>query len=894
MASSLADIDPGAYGPCKVMDKAVGKHCDNAHEGDVARCLSHELMANGSTHAQAHHRNMQNNGLIPLDKNPTVKVNFFYYDKGEPEPCIVDELASNKTITQPFFTCFSSSYLRYEDAYKVFDFTGGGDNDIGDSQYGQGINMAAHGLSPDNQVMMICFNGMISDQREGSVSLYKVMETSSLTGEGTHTHHGHLTCKFGVNDDNEINWLNKDGDISAAPKANQETLHLLFEQSFIFHMKKNNIKDPSKTGMRLEKFIKEFVVKPAETTDAKAGVLLVFTGKSWVDSPPIQKIKRVVDGQQIDDLMCRSKNGEVSLGKTLLKEWADLAVTTSVLQSGTSVCYNREVRIQGWDIDQLGTRDATSDWQVRQVEDGLHKGSENPAHTRSVTIPLSNNKCALLRMTVHPDARNKDHNQTFTKGYKQRENTPFPEGARFAGGYRVSGGPVLYNSRVLGTIPDLGNGLYTRLQKNSGMTCSIPVETMMSNCMQQNFIESVVDCVAMKLGCNPHLNGEYSDADHELLESMMRGGINSLYTILTPQSKGGIKPEARTDLIPKIFGHDIIGTVELDALMAPNKIQMQNTDDSQDLLIGMFQEQFKFFFDHDPLGVSLMEKVNSPDFVKLVFKPKSAGAERPMSACTTLAERRARNTTSTKTPAQREDHRIRDRVAHEDRIEDAPTFVNQHMKYVVTKLLGAESWEAVEARAPAGPTSIEAKLRLVCSNANGYANITLDAKAAATRGRWMLFAMMQVAEFIGKADEQPTAEQLRTLHELWFAASTPLKKSAMNDKQLPKPTKKRLRAPESGAAGTSSAPSSSAAERDEEDELVPRKGDALPAELRELLPGDSDWKGGSFDPMRSSKRARPLAGAMHVDAEDGDGDEEYEQVERAQASDSEISDDDDE
>jgi|SaaInlV_125m_DNA_1040241.scaffolds.fasta_scaffold16360_1 hypothetical protein len=894
MSLSSMELDPGALGPCKVMDKAVGKHCDNAHEGDVARCQSHELMANGSTHSIVHHLNMQANGLIPMDKNPVVKVHFHYYDKGDPEPCI-NNLAYNQTITQPIFSCFSNSYLRDNEAVKAFDFTGGGDGDIGDSQYGQGINMAAHGLSADNQCMMMCYNGMIPDQREGTVSLYKIMDASNLTAESTHSHHGHLTCKFYVDDDGEVQWLNRKGDMSVAPKAKQETLNILFEQSFLFHQKKNLALDRGQTGMRLENIIKEHVVKPAEAMDAKAGVLLLFTGKTWADSPPMQKISKVVRGQQVDDLMCRTKNGEVSLGKLLLKEWPDLAITTSKLQSGTATCYDREVRVQNWNIEDLGTRDATLDWQIEQVEKGMSKGADNPAHTRSVTIHLSSGKCALLRMTVHPDARNKEIHQTYKKGYMKRENAPIAEGKLFAGGYRVSGGPVLYNSRVLGTIPELGNGVYTRLQKNSGMTGSLPLENMMNNSMQQNFIESVVDVVARKLGCNPSLNGEYSDADHDLLEGIIRGGINTIYTILTPQSKGGIKPKDRIDLIPKIFGYDVVSTLELDCLMAPNKIQMQSADDSQDLLVGMFQEQLKFFFDHDPLGVELMEKVNSPDFKQAAFKPRSSGAGRPMSAPATLAERRARNTTSTKTPAQREAHRINDRVAHEDRIEDAPTFVNQHTKFVTTKLLGAESWDAVEARPPAGPTSIEAKLRVLCSHANGLANITLDAKAASTRGRWMLFAMMQVAEFIGKAEERPTPEQLNIMNELWFKASLPLKKSAMNDKQLgrpskPKATKKRPRASESGAAG----PSSGAAERDEEDELVPRNDNALPPELRELLPGDTDWRGGSFDPMLSSKRTRPSEGAMGVDAEDKDDDEEYKQAEGAAPSESEVSDADDE
>lgn len=906
MASSM-DVDLGEVGPCKVMDKAVAKHCDNAHEGDTARCLSHELMANGSTHAIVHHKNMQANGFIRLEKAPLVQVHFDYYDKGEPEPCIARD-AINQTITQPIFTCFSNSYLSPEKAMVAFDFTGGGDDDkdTGDSQYGQGLNIGAHGLSKDCMCLLCCYNGMVQGEKGGTVTLYKIMEASSRTADTRHTHHDHLTVKFFVSDDGtEINWLNKDGDMKKAPTAKQDTLSLLKEQCFLCHIKKNGVQDPTKTGTRLEEILLSKVIAPADSSDAKAAVLLLFTGNSWIDSSPIQKIQKTVRGKQVTDLMCRTKNGEKSLGTTLLREWPDLAISTENLPSGNAVCYQREVQVSNWNIDDLGTRDATLDWQIHVVEQGMNKTAEDPGYTKAVTIPLTNDKCALLRMTVHPDSRDIDRHQTLKKGYGARETEVFPEGHRFAGGRRQSGGPLLFNSRVLGTIPELMNGDYTRLQKHSGIAFAPSLTQMMNSSMQKVFIESVVDVIATKLGCHMSLNGDYSEADHEMVEGIIRGGLNTIYTMMVSETKQGIKPDGRIDLIPRMFGYGIISTLELDCPMAPNKIQMQNTDDAEDLLIGTFREQFIFFLNHDPLGIALMEKVNSPGFEPLQFKPRSSsGVPRPMSAPSTLAERRARPTKSNKTAAQREAHRINDRANHEVRTEDAPTYVAQQIRLYTAKLLGEPTWEAVQARPPAGSTTIETKLRLLASNTNGLANITLDAKAAATRGRWKIFAMTQVAEFIGSAHEDPTLEQLKILNQLWYDAAMPLKKMSTFDRDLNRPakpkSKKRARVsvsdrPSSSAAGSSSGLAPPGAE----DALVPPgDDDVLPAEVRELLPsGDGDWKGGSYDPMKSVKRGRPSEGAMNVhedEPDDVDEDDECEEVDGQAVTDSEASSEEDE
>jgi len=337
--------------------------------------------------------------------------------------------------------------------------------------------------------------------------------------------------------------------------------------------------------------------------------------------------------------------------------------------------------------------------------------------------------------------------------------------------------------------------------------------------------------------------------------------------------------------------------------MKTNKMTMESYDDAYNLLIAMRKEEVKFILDNDPVFIALVDQINKPDYKPLDFKPRSSGPSRPMSAPANAAERRARTTKSNKTAAQREAHRVNDKACHEDRIEDAPTYVNQQIQLITAKLLGEATWEAVEARAPAGSTTIETHLRRLASNADGLANITLDAKAASTRGRWKLFAMMQAADAIANSHEHPTPEQLKILHQGWYDASTPLKKSMTTDKSLNRSTQhksKRSRVSESGRARASAGAagsSSGLAPPGAEDELVPAGGDAgLSAEVRDLQPSDGDYHGGSYAPVKNAKRTRPSAGAMDVDAGDdnNDEDEEYEEVTGEEAgSGSEASEDED-
>tara|TARA_B100000795_G_scaffold48748_1_gene32031 strand:- start:792 stop:3377 length:2586 start_codon:yes stop_codon:yes gene_type:complete len=808
MSDFTAMIDPevssGNLGPCKVMDSHIIKKAAECHQGDLALAIAHEFVPNGCDHALLRCAALHKAGRDLVAK---VEQQYAYYTGDDP----------GAKFNFPLFVGYTNSALPLKAAYHLFDITGGGsagEEVVGGSEYGQGINVCALAFSNDVHLEVYAFDVLT---REGTVTMFKVMEKSSLVPDPAENYHSALTVRFWyVN--GEILWLNEEGSEEDASEEDQKTMKIFLQQTMHGVKRASGARDPRATPIRVDYIIREHLVHQAEMSANKSGVLMFVTGNSWAEHPPM-KAQHVGDGKH--DILCRCTGGHdraepefTSLAQALVKEWCPLSMPTRKLPSGETVCYDRDITIMGSPIDKLAERNRWTDWVIKEVEGGIGIDSKDPRYTKVVPIDLGEGKgSAMLRMTLHPTARDGDHKMT-QAAYKARAHQEAPDGI-----VKAEGGVVLYLGRIFGGHNQLLTG---DLCNNLGTSMVTQIKDYQMLQMTGHAAYGLPDFVCelgKSLGLDPDVHGHFCEQDREKFDEIVRGGVDTLYTLGSNQ---GLKPEGRTDVFVKLWGHDIIWTLEFNAMLTSTKRHILNHGVCHRLITEVRRNQLLFALEQDPSLSTAMDTVNSHGYSPLTYPGlrgtgagKAAAAPTPvprnLAAPLALANRQGRQLSSSRTDEQRLAHKQQDAAATIVRGEEANKAVHDKMTGYALKYLGLTTRDELEAGPSADtdwePGSAAYHLRALLRHEDGFAELKdLNNKAKGSVIRWSHFALHQVSKALEKVVAPRTLAQSDKLLEFFFeAARSQLSASGQNDKSPGRKVDafKRAREAAQGSAGSS-------------------------------------------------------------------------------------------
>lgn len=901
----------GAVSGVTVNDAAIQRRCFSEHQGSVTKVVAHELVPNGATHAIQRRDEMAKMNNTEPDENFEVRQHYAYHEPGE------------DGYTRPTFSTTYNSHMEPEKARRMLNITGGVDN-IKDSTYGQGVNVATLTMSPDAICETSAYDALTC---MGTTTLYSKMPKVMQGHPGESDHH-HLSVRWYYDEDhNEIKWIHPNGQDDATEievaTFNRYQMHSAHRQV----KKSSGAFDGASTIQRIELLL-ERIVSAAKNNSTKSIVKMWFTGDSWATDSPFCNCASGTNeaGSEMRDILCRVPTGreEVAyemqkLSAVLLAEWPDLNISTVKLPNGNTVCYRRGIQINGEDIEQFGGRDPYTLFVTQTIEAGARRDPNDDASTVTYdldnfglmdgdTDPESIRPCARVRICNHPDVEGRDLSTSFVKSaYEARQAVTNDEyGCAIA-----SGGIVSFLGRVQGTLKQLFAGELTQQEGNSKIlgTKAVGDLTVLGNNLVQHARNKCVDLLTYT-GFNPDTNGNLPEAELADIDYMMGGregaGIHILWSLTqpkTPATPGGLKPDKITDLFAKLHGYDVVCTVEHDLIMQPNKTKIASPDDGARLITQVRRFTVMHVLMKDPRFKEIMDTVHSEDWEPELYNNNmtSTGRTGPSTVLPKIgkpltAQQRAEHSQRIRRPAYvRAQHQKANAEWMEGSARNAPANIYNYMLSYVLRITGAGSYQALDAMKLRN-NSPAYRLRELVRYKNGVVGLpdTLPDNVLCLNIRHPQFAMMQIMDRLEPCFNRPfsldglppAAQEYITMlencyeiqHECVTAALVmsgktdalrAVKKTIVKKKKPPKPSARpsaRAGPSSSGAASSSGAVVDESEEDGEEDpnaeEFAEEMPQGLSGEAAELYEDLQECARHFKMAAPGTKRARLPAGSL--------------------------------
>ena len=625
----------GLKGPSTVSDAALMARCKSEHQCSVTRAISRELIANNNTWSIERRDQLMAGGKAPPQNWYATQL-FEFFESGE-----------NK-LFQPTLKISSNSYMGEAAAAELFNVD---TSSVKDSTFGQGAKLAMLTLSADVQAEIYAYDSRTSC---GTVTMY-------LVEEGM-VDHSHLTISFYVimvSGKPEIYWLTKDGELSAIPEKQAD--YLTFRKYTLMKQVKDNVVMPIKnTDKRIREIVHE-LVKEAKGNYNESCVVQYISGTSWVDDPPIKKVPVNEGGDKYYDLVCRvpdtSTNSQwKSLAEIIKHEWRSFAMTTTALPNhetapaGVTVCYKRKIKVGNVSVAAVSPSEnmTHADWVVHHVEAGLKLRADDPGYTATYMIKLNEQEkknadgetlynYATVRACVHPDARG----AVVVDGDGKQKGTS--AGQYNARGY-CTGGAAFYHGRYHGTGDQLLKGEMSTTSDTSSAIFGIPPPNDLQAGLggggpvvqgRKRIVE-----YATLMGCTPDPAGNIKKSDDlKTLDKAVAGGrdnagLNTVFALTQPASKAqagrgnGLKPDGRTDFMPKLIGYDVVYTIEHTAGMKPDKVHIADAAEARTMIIGVRTALAQHALAYDPAFASVRAQLESETYNPIQYDNSKKGGDK--------------------------------------------------------------------------------------------------------------------------------------------------------------------------------------------------------------------------------------------------------------------------
>ena len=758
----------GTKSRTSISDASLLEHCKSEHNNSVTVAISHELIANNNTHAIA-----RRDKLVASGKKATLHwstfQNFEFFESGE-----------NK-LFQPTLKLSSNSCLGAAAAMDLFNVA---NIQFNDSTYGQGANLAMLTLSADVQAEIYAYDAR---KNCGTVTMYMLEEGAR--------DHWHLTITFYVKVDagtQEIWWLTPEGEFDALD--DEQADYKTFRKNTLMKQKKEGVAMPMKdTDRRIREIIHD-LVKAAKGNFNESCVVQYISGRSWVEDPPIKKVPSD-EGANKYDLMCRVPKSNnttwESLSAIIRREWRTFAMTTKALPNhemapnAVTLCYKRRILVGGVTVTDVSKSENTTheDWVIHHVEAGTKLHPDDPGYTATYKIKL-NEQCkksssgetlynyALVRACVHPDARG----SIVVDGDGKQKGTS--AGQYNARGY-ATGGAVFYYGRYQGTGDNLLKGGMASGSEETiyGIPTTKELQGTLSGGEVAAGRKRVIE-YAKLVGCTPDPAGNIKKSDDlKTLDNAVAGGRDNagLDTLFALTQKAGLKPDGRTDLMPKILGYDIVWDVVHTADMNPDKVHFRTPSEARKFTIGVRTVLAQHTLAYDPAFASVRAHLESETYNPIQYNNNQKGGDKDPAPSQTIGA-----PTAVRTNAELEKRNAASKASRAARKVDAPEQIYLYMKKYVEIYLnmsheklndGPEDVADSGSMADEWPQDSAEFQLLELLNTDGVSEIPLSGTKMAMTCRQPFYAIDQIRARLEKCtalvDEQVAKERKERLLGLY-------------------------------------------------------------------------------------------------------------------------------
>ena len=898
MTASAAGVERcfGQVSDQKMTDEAIMQRVKTDHQCSVLRAVLHEAVPNGVAHAT-----LRRDTLIKEGKqcSANFEINQQY-----------NLLDKNDGYALPTLKVCQNSYMPPDAAENMFNITGGAAR-IKDSTYGQGQNVLAFTMSDDvvNEV-----HSYDARTKEGTTTIFCKMK-QARSGQLT-PDHKHITVPWFVDECDEVVFLHPGGedhpDVDALLEAQfklflRHTIHVVRKPSGAFHA--------SETQKRIQEVVLPDVISRAKSTWSESQVVMYFTGPSWVNDPPFQKREEGVNstGNPMYDIFCRepgSSQGE-SLAKGLITEWANMGISTTQLPNDETICYHKGFQVCNEDIELLCERNKYNDWVAKVLEMGLRAGASFPTEKYSCA-DFTEGKSALFRFRLHPDAEPAVHDYTknIPPSTYELRNAHTDEELGFI---KKSGGFATYLSRMHGSDQQLSDGELLNLEHFKNIAGTPRASDLAGGVAStgggtgKSVRQYVVD-FGVWLGCNPDLHGNFNEEDEQIIDELFGEGragmgLSVLYAFTQKDDdclhkgqkkgvSGGLKSAGITDYFAKLYGYDLLCSVEHDLRMTPSKTQVADAGDSHRLLTLRRRSGVDYVLQHDPRFAKLREKMKDPTWVPVLYDNNkrdgklagAAGPRRTIGAPLTDKQKSALRERIKRPQAVRDKHREQNQKRVEENQAAAPGNIYKYMVKYGCRLAGVETYDELN-QMKLSPSSFLYKIRNLLRHKNGVAMLSTLATThhAIRHPQLAMHQLLTVADNFDRPDtmkDLPPAveERMRFLEAAatiqaecckaqlqgsgdknvsGFKTSDPKANSSSANK------KQKTGAGEAGPSGTRKTIRVVQMDSDDDEELEVVTGSVVanePEELKELRPDSPTWGDKLVGGPKRFKRVRPKKG----------------------------------
>lgn len=752
-------------------DAAILSRCKAEHDLSIVRAVSHELVANNHTWSIERRDELVRLGLTPPSNWSSVQA-FELYGIAE-------------KYHQPTLKIYSNSHMAKAAAENVFNIMGIVRKD---STFGQGQNLAMLTMSPDVQAEIYAYDALERIPSEnlqgagaartftrGTVTMYVLLDPP-----GEKAKHHHLTVPFFVTEIGEklvVFWLTPNGEYDA-PQEKRNDLQL-FRQHTLMRQIRDGMVIQEATNRRVDDVILKQVVKRATESFNQSCVVQFVSGKSWESDPPIKR--NLIEGTTDKyDLVCRWKDQAAgrtrweSLSKQLAQEWRSFPISTKALpkserdNEAVTVGYMRKVLVCGRNVTGLPPGDpakGTTAWIVQQIEEGKRLDADDPGRTETYLIQLNEqdrkdpddeltHNYAVVCVRVHPDACRQELlegekclNQIKPADYRQRSN--------------FITGTIWFLGRYHGSVDQLLEGGMTNSYASPDVYDKPSLDKLTSMVGEGQIRDRVVE-FAKKLGCTPDAAGNFKNADDmAVLDNAFGGrenaGLDTLNALHYKEHKkdGGLQPEGRTDILTRLQGTELLVTVEHNAGMKADKVQLHDGREGVMLATRIRQIMARHALEYDPVFKDLREQLESDDFAPRKYDNDRKGGdegEDPRGELGAPVRRRS--------DAVRAKHRFTDAAALLERRRGASAEIYAYEKAFVEEILDTtlevlqdgpqDPDDSGEAPDDWPEDSAEYQLRELLLKKDGLAEIALNDKEAGALCRRQAYAMYQVDNRLDK------------------------------------------------------------------------------------------------------------------------------------------------